>query len=617
MPPQRRLALLTYASPGYEAQQRAVVQSARRSGFTDLFCWNRPLLEQTEFYARHRQILDQRKGGGYWLWKPYLIARELARLGSGDFLVYTDSGYPWRPLVIRQSLEPLLDWCERENGGLVPGVYIPRHGANRRWTKRECFITMNCDCEPYWGQPQIQATFSVWQKCARAEGFVAEWLAWCEQPTALADSRILPGIIEHPDFVDHRHDQSILTNLALLRGVRCFGRPDELHPDTKYIDNLTDRIADRPRRIFARNLSRRIVNETRKYLQKMRRAVTRATESSTASTAVRRIAVLRPNHRIGNTLLLTPLMQELEARFPEAEVEVVTAGGAARAVFSRYPRVTALHSFPGKSFRHPGKVLRLLARLRKHEYDIAIDPTTRSRAGRFLLRFVRARQRVGYAWGVARQDRILTHAVDPGHAPAHHAEIPVYLVRSAFRAPGAPEIATSTASLPLDIRLSEAERSEGVRQLAAALGTTAADPRPVVGLFAHATGAKCFAPQWWHQLVDALRTQSPSIQLVEFLPDDGHSRLAGGVRGTYTPDLRMLGAKLAATSLFVIADGGILHLADAAGAKVLALFRTTSPAQYGPRRPGSEALAAADEPPEAVAARISALLLESASRHLP
>ena len=179
MPPQRRLALLTYASPGYEAQQRAVVQSARRSGFTDFFCWNLPLLEQTEFYARHRQILDQRKGGGYWLWKPYLIARELARLGSGDFLVYTDSGYPWRPLVIRQSLEPLLDWCERENGGLVPGVYIPRHGANRRWTKRECFITMNCDCEPYWGQPQIQATFSVWQKCARAEGFVAEWLAWC------------------------------------------------------------------------------------------------------------------------------------------------------------------------------------------------------------------------------------------------------------------------------------------------------------------------------------------------------------------------------------------------------------------------------------------------------
>ena len=268
----RRLALLTYASPGYETQQRAVINSARRSGFTDLIAWDRPRLEQTDFYTQHRELLDRRKGGGFWLWKPYLIGQELQRLAPGDFLVYTDSGYPWRPLVIRQSLEPLLHWCESQNGGLLPGVYIPRHGSNRKWTKHECFVTMNCDSERYWRQPQIQATFSVWQKCTLAEDFVAEWLRWCVQPAAISDDKILPGVYEYPDFVDHRHDQSILTNLALMRGIRCFGRPDELHPDTKYIDNLTDRIAGRPVRIFARNLYRRIVNETRKYWLQLRQS---------------------------------------------------------------------------------------------------------------------------------------------------------------------------------------------------------------------------------------------------------------------------------------------------------------------------------------------------------
>ena len=268
----RRLVLLTYASPGFETQQRAVINSARRSGFTDLIAWDRPRLEHTDFYAQHRELLDRRKGGGFWLWKPYLIGQELQRLAPGDFLVYTDSGYPWRPLVIRQSLEPLLHWCESQNGGLLPGVYIPRHGSNRKWTKHECFVTMNCDSERYWQQPQIQATFSVWQKCTLAEDFVAEWLRWCVQPAAISDDKILPGVYEYPDFVDHRHDQSILTNLALMRGIRCFGRPDELHPDTKYIDNLTDRIAGRPVRIFARNLYRRIVNETRKYRLKLRQS---------------------------------------------------------------------------------------------------------------------------------------------------------------------------------------------------------------------------------------------------------------------------------------------------------------------------------------------------------
>ena len=207
----------------------------------------------------------------------------------------------------------------------------------------------------------------------------------------------------------------------------------------------------------------------------------------------------------------------------------------------------------------------------------------------------------------------------PG-APAHHAELPLYLLRCALRERPAGHDAGHDAGrdvdgprLPLDLRLSNEERSEGARQLAVALGSTEPGARPVVGLYAHATGAKCLPPEWWGAVVGALQTQAPWLQLIEFLPEDGHSRLGDDVRGTYTPALRMLGAKLAATSLFVIADGGILHLADAAGARVLGLFRTTSPAQYAPRRPGSQALQGIDDAPGSVAARIIELLAARAS----
>jgi hypothetical protein len=269
-PRSRRLALLTYATPGYQAQQRSVIRSARGAGFTDFLTWDRPRLERTDFYAQHHVLLDRRKGGGLWLWKPFLIERELRRLDAGDFLVYSDCGYPWRPLVIRQSLEPLLRWCTEENRGLLPGVYVPKHGCNRKWTKRECFIAMHCDSQPYWRLPQIQATFSVWQKSPLAEDFVGEWLRWCVQPVALSDERIMPAVREHGDFIDHRYDQSVLTNLAALRGVRCFGSPDEVSSGTKCIDNLTDRVAGRHWRIRVRNLSRRLVGETRKHWMKLR-----------------------------------------------------------------------------------------------------------------------------------------------------------------------------------------------------------------------------------------------------------------------------------------------------------------------------------------------------------
>jgi ADP-heptose:LPS heptosyltransferase len=332
-------------------------------------------------------------------------------------------------------------------------------------------------------------------------------------------------------------------------------------------------------------------------------------ETSAKPEAVRRIVVLRPNHRIGNTLLLTPLMQELEAQFPDARIELVTAGGVARAVFARYPQVTALHAFPGKSYQHPGKVLSLLMHLRRQSYDLAIDPTIRSRAGRFLLRFVRARRRLGYAWGESEKDRVLTDAIDPALAPAHHAEIPVYLLQSALRRLQAAAATPAVQAVPMDIRLSEAERREGALELEAVLGESHAGQRPTLGLFAHATGAKCLPPEWWRQLVECLQARAPSIRLVEFLPEDARTRLDGIVPGTYTPQLRMLGAKLAASSLVVIADGGVMHLADAAGASVLALFKSTAPSQYGPRRAGSESLLANDITAESVAAHISARLL--------
>jgi heptosyltransferase-3 len=332
---------------------------------------------------------------------------------------------------------------------------------------------------------------------------------------------------------------------------------------------------------------------------------------TTAKPAVRRIVVLRPNHRIGNTLLLTPLMQQLEAQFPAACVELVTAGGVARAVFARYPQVTALHAFPAKSYQHPGKVLQLLTRLRGEPFDLAIDPTIRSRAGRFLLRWVRARRRLGYAWGVPAKDVVLTDAVDPALAPVHHAQIPLYLLQaSGLESPAPP--APDAARALLDIRLSEAERREGVRQLAAVGHDAQVGSGPTLGVFAHATGAKCLPAEWWRELIGCLKERAPSIRMVEFVPEDARSRLEDMMPAIYTPQLRMLGAKLAATSLVVIADGGIMHLAEASGAAVLGLFTTTSPAQYAPQGRGSESLQVAHLAAETVASHISARLLPAA-----
>jgi len=323
---------------------------------------------------------------------------------------------------------------------------------------------------------------------------------------------------------------------------------------------------------------------------------------------VRRIVVLRPNHRLGNALLLLPLIQELETRFPDSQIELVTTGPAAGAIFQRFERVTAIHVFPARSFRDPIGVLRLLARLKTRRYDLAIDPIPRARAGRFLLGLVCARRRLGFTWGVTGRDRMLTDLVDMTGAPAHFARVPVYLLRSGMGSGVASPAHAESVSGPLDLRLSESERFDGERRLASAFGSLAAPPRPCLGIFAHATGAKSFPIDWWRNVIAILRGQAPELRIVEFLPVGHRERLGEDVSAVYTPGLRLLGATLAATSLVVSADCGVMHLADAAGARVLALFKTTEPSRYGPSRASSETLRASGACAGRVATRIREML---------
>ncbi len=87
-------------------------------------------------------------------------------------------------------------------------------GHNSQWTKRDCFVLMNCDNTAYWQAPHVEAGVVVVKKTEVAEAIVAEWLHYCRDEriiTDLANTCELPNINLH----DHRHDQSILTNLSV------------------------------------------------------------------------------------------------------------------------------------------------------------------------------------------------------------------------------------------------------------------------------------------------------------------------------------------------------------------------------------------------------------------
>lgn len=220
MPRSPRIHLVTYASAAFRHRQWFLERTAKVNGVVDtVTSWNPQKLLDAGFETRCPGILLSEKGSGLWAWKPYIIGKKLAEIPEGDFVLYCDSGRRFPYKQITGSLQPLIDWMDKTEQDVMPGVSIPWKGNAARWTKRGAFIHTGMDEEAIYNAPQTQASFSLWRKSKSADSFLELWLNWCSCRELISDDPSKCGEPELPEFEEHRFDQSLLTLCCLKTGV--------------------------------------------------------------------------------------------------------------------------------------------------------------------------------------------------------------------------------------------------------------------------------------------------------------------------------------------------------------------------------------------------------------
>jgi hypothetical protein len=88
-----------------------------------------------EFRHQNSMSLQTQRGGGLWLWKPYLINKTLHALSDGDYVMYADTGS-----YLTGPIEPLLVLLERQNDTL--NVYSPLESAYH--SRSSASVTHSC-----------------------------------------------------------------------------------------------------------------------------------------------------------------------------------------------------------------------------------------------------------------------------------------------------------------------------------------------------------------------------------------------------------------------------------------------------------------------------------------
>lgn len=189
--------------------QFSLTASAADKGFDAIYNYRRGHFDP-EFYAKNKHILEQPRGSGYWLWKPYFILKTMEILPDNALIFYVDSG-----IVLKKSLTPLLKKFESGECEMI----LMGHGTPvplRRHLKKEAYGIFGDALTPQILEHQnIWAFFVAVRNTKGNRDFIKKWLNACEHGEALTDA---PLDLAHqdPEFSGHGHDQSLLSVLVAL-----------------------------------------------------------------------------------------------------------------------------------------------------------------------------------------------------------------------------------------------------------------------------------------------------------------------------------------------------------------------------------------------------------------
>ena len=168
-------------------------------------------LHTTDYYKKFSSVLDEKRGAGYWAWKPYIMYTAMENMHPGDSIVYLDA--------TTKLLGNPVSFISELESGRVQTFAMRSAFDQKQYCKRDCFVLMGCDCTHYWNLSQLWAGMIYMTYTKFNMELLQEWMQCCVDRRIVTDDENVMGLPNLEGFIEHRHDQAILTLLFEMHDI--------------------------------------------------------------------------------------------------------------------------------------------------------------------------------------------------------------------------------------------------------------------------------------------------------------------------------------------------------------------------------------------------------------
>ena len=206
------VSFITYGNHNFKMAKERIAREAQATGiFNGTIKLYSPDDLSNEFRESVKGVLHRERGGGYWVWKPYIIYTMLNSMAENDILFYVDAGCIFTGNGI-QRLREYISYIEPSTGKSILAMRLDGHPENV-WTTDAVFNEFKINStDSSYTSDQILATMSVYRKCPESMAVVSKWLDIAmNNPELFTDDNSELTKAARNEFRNARHDQSIFS----------------------------------------------------------------------------------------------------------------------------------------------------------------------------------------------------------------------------------------------------------------------------------------------------------------------------------------------------------------------------------------------------------------------